>query len=105
MPKTLRVCVPGNVRGRIRDAAKPHAPRRAALPGRISALPKQRWPGMSQNYFAHVQHMTKMLESVDRWLDKAVEHAKAKSFDPEVLLQARLAPDMYPLMRQLQTVC
>jgi hypothetical protein len=56
-------------------------------------------------YYAHVQQMTKMLNNLDKWLDKAEEHAKAKSFDPEILLQARLAPDMFPLVQQIQTVC
>ena len=46
-----------------------------------------------------------MLENVGRWLDKAGEHAKAKNFDPEVLLQARLAPDQFPLLRQVQAAC
>ena len=59
---------------------------------------------MSEIY-AHVQQMTKMLTNLDGELDKAVEYAKSKSFDPAVLLQARLAPDMYPLMQQIQTVC
>ena len=32
-------------------------------------------------------------------------HAAAKKFDAETLLQARLAPDMFPLVRQIQAVC
>jgi hypothetical protein len=59
---------------------------------------------MNEAHAAVVQ-LTKMLKNLDRWLDKAVEHAEKKSFDPEVLLSARLAPDMYPLMRQLQAAC
>lgn len=35
-------------------------------------------------------------------LDKAEAHAEAKGFDSEVLLQSRLAPDMFPLIRQIQ---
>jgi hypothetical protein len=46
-----------------------------------------------------------MLENLDGWLKKAVEHANSKKFDPEVLLQSRLAPDMYPLVRQVQAAC
>ena len=45
------------------------------------------------------------LSQVEKWLDAAVEHAKAKSFEPTVLLNARLAPDQYPLVRQIQSVC
>jgi hypothetical protein len=59
---------------------------------------------MSEIY-AHVQQMTKMLQGLDAMLDKAVEYAGTRKFDPAVLLQARLAPDMFPLMQQLQTVC
>ncbi|MDB5361221.1 MAG: hypothetical protein JWO51_2518 [Rhodospirillales bacterium] len=36
-------------------------------------------------------------------LDKAVAYAEAKKIDPAVLINARLAPDMYPLARQIQT--
>jgi uncharacterized protein len=47
----------------------------------------------------------KLLGTVPGWLDKAVEHAAAKKYDPNTLLQARLAPDMFPLVRQIQAVC
>lgn len=49
--------------------------------------------------------ITKMLQNLDRWLTKAEEHAKSKSFEPAVLLVARLAPDQYPLTRQVQAAC
>jgi hypothetical protein len=35
-------------------------------------------------------------------LDKAEAYAGAKKFDPAVLLRSRLAPDMFPLVRQVQ---
>jgi hypothetical protein len=35
-------------------------------------------------------------------LRKAAAHAEAKGFDPAALLQARLYPDMFPLLRQVQ---
>ncbi|MDP3746257.1 MAG: DUF1993 domain-containing protein [Phenylobacterium sp.] len=35
-------------------------------------------------------------------LSKAAAHAEAKAFDPAALLQARLYPDMFPLVRQVQ---
>ncbi len=44
----------------------------------------------------------KMLNNLERWLEAAVAFAQKKSFDPETLLQARLAPDQYPLLRQIQ---
>jgi hypothetical protein len=56
-------------------------------------------------YDETVPQFSKMLRSLDKWLDKAVAHAAAKSFDPSVLLQARLAPDQYPLLRQIQSAC
>lgn len=56
-------------------------------------------------YDATVPIFTKLLTQMDRWLDKATEFAAAKKFDPETLLHARLAPDQYPFLRQLQIAC
>jgi len=47
----------------------------------------------------------KLLRNLDAWLDKAVAHAKAKGFEPRVLLESRLAPDMFPMLRQIQAAC
>ena len=38
-------------------------------------------------------------------LDKAAAFAAAKKIDPAVLAQWRLAPDMFPLTRQVQIAC
>ncbi len=38
-------------------------------------------------------------------LDKAEAHAAARKFDPTNYLAIRLAPDMFPLVRQVQTFC
>jgi hypothetical protein len=46
-----------------------------------------------------------ILGSLSGLLTKAEAHCKAKNIQPEVLLNARLYPDMYPLMRQVQTAC
>jgi hypothetical protein len=35
-------------------------------------------------------------------LEKAEQYAEEKKIDPSVLINARLAPDMYPLSRQVQ---
>jgi hypothetical protein len=43
-----------------------------------------------------------MLKNLSTLLDKAVAHAQAKGYEPSVLLQSRLAPDMFPLVRQVQ---
>jgi hypothetical protein len=56
-------------------------------------------------YNASVPQLTKMLGSMDRWLDKAAAHATARKFDVDTLLTARLAPDQYPLARQIQAAC
>jgi hypothetical protein len=45
------------------------------------------------------------LTNLSAILDKAAAHATAKKFDPAVLAQARLFPDMYPLVRQVQIAC
>ena len=44
----------------------------------------------------------KMLTSLSKWLDAAEAHAVLKKFDPNVLLSARLAPDMLPFTKQVQ---
>ena len=45
------------------------------------------------------------LANLDTILDKAVASAEARKFDPAVFLGARLAPDMFPLTRQVQIAC
>jgi hypothetical protein len=55
--------------------------------------------------FQSVLQSKKMLANLDAWLRKAEAHAKAKNFDVNTLLTARLAPDMYPLVRQVQSAC
>jgi hypothetical protein len=52
-----------------------------------------------------VLEMKKLLGSLDGCLEKAVANAAARKFDANVLLQARLAPDMFPLLRQIQVAC
>jgi hypothetical protein len=57
------------------------------------------------NLFDAVPQFIKMLHNLDHWLEVGATHAQKKSFDPEVLLTARLAPDQYPLIRQIQSAC
>jgi hypothetical protein len=57
------------------------------------------------NLYPFVAEMKAMLSNLDRWLVEAAEHAKSKSYDPNVLVNARLAPDQYPLVRQVQAAC
>jgi hypothetical protein len=42
------------------------------------------------------------LNSLSAVLDKGAAYAAAKKIDPAVLLNTRLAPDMFPLVRQVQ---
>ncbi len=56
-------------------------------------------------YDAVFRQMNKQLGQMDKWLDAAVEHAKAKSFDPNLYLGFRLAPDQFPFSRQVQGTC
>jgi hypothetical protein len=45
---------------------------------------------------------TRSLKALDAILAKAEAHAEARKIDPAVFLQSRLAPDMFPLLRQVQ---
>jgi hypothetical protein len=46
--------------------------------------------------------MLKTLTNLVSILDKAAQHASAKKIEPDVLLSARLFPDMFALARQIQ---
>jgi len=56
-------------------------------------------------YDATIPQLKKMLNNLDKWLEAGAAYAKEKSFDPNVLLAARLAPDQYALTRQIQAAC
>ncbi len=56
-------------------------------------------------YSASVPVLATMLGNLIHLLDKGQAHAEARKFDPTALLQARLAPDMFPLSRQVQIAC
>ena len=47
----------------------------------------------------------RMLGNLSGFLDKAEAFAAAKKIDAAVLLNSRLAPDMFPLTRQVQIAC
>jgi hypothetical protein len=49
--------------------------------------------------------LLRMLGNVERWLQKAEQHAGEKKFEMAVLLQSRLAPDMFPLETQVRVAC
>ena len=52
-------------------------------------------------YTASIPVFKQMLQALSGVLHKAEEHATAKKIDPNALLQARLYPDMFPLLRQV----
>jgi hypothetical protein len=56
-------------------------------------------------YDFSIPALTRGLTNLSALLDKAAAHAAAKKFDPLVLVQARLYPDMHPLVRQVQIAC
>ena len=49
-----------------------------------------------------VPHFIKILRNLSAMLDKAEAYAKAKKFEPDVFVNIRLAPDQFPLGRQIQ---
>ncbi len=53
-------------------------------------------------YSLSVPVFTTKLTNLAAILKKAAQHAEAHKIDPEVLTQARLYPDMFPLTRQVQ---
>ena len=56
-------------------------------------------------YDVSIPVLTRGLTNLSAILDKAAAHAAAKKFDPAVLAQSRLYPDMHPLVRQVQIAC
>jgi hypothetical protein len=55
-------------------------------------------------YDATVPAFLQILNSLTGILNKAEAHCKAKNINPEVLLGARLYPDMLPFSKQIQLV-
>lgn len=53
-------------------------------------------------YQASVPVFVRMLNNLSAVLDKGAAHAEAKKIDPAVLINARLYPDMLPLVKQVQ---
>lgn len=51
-----------------------------------------------------VNQFTRSLNALKNILKKAKSHAEERKFDPNMYLDMRLAPDMFPLSRQVQIV-
>jgi hypothetical protein len=58
---------------------------------------------MRAMYNALFGQFKKQLGQLTLWLDAAGEYAKARPFDVDVLVHSRLAPDQFPLLRQIQS--
>ena len=56
-------------------------------------------------YDALIPVATRMLGNLSAILDKGAAFAEKKKIEPAVLTSARLAPDMFPLTRQVQIAC
>lgn len=56
-------------------------------------------------YQASIPQFTKMLTNLSNILKKGEEFASAKGMDSAVLIEGCLAPDMFPLPKQIQIAC
>lgn len=56
-------------------------------------------------YDMTVVTFARSLNNLLKWMDKAQAHADAKKFEVDTLVTARLAPDMYPFVKQVQVAC
>ena len=56
-------------------------------------------------YETLVPTANRMLGNLSKFLDKGAAFAEGKKVDAAVLLNSRLAPDMFPLTRQVQIAC
>jgi len=52
-----------------------------------------------------IRLFAKTLGNLEKWMDKAEEYAKGRGFEVDVLAQARLAPDQYSFVKQVQSAC
>ena len=57
------------------------------------------------NHEDAIRLFAKTLQNLEQCMDKATTHAQAKSFEVDVLAQARLAPDQFSFVQQVQSAC
>src|SRR5271165_5639499 len=74
-------------------------------PFAIVRLVLARKPRLMSLYQSSVPTFERSLAAFLGVLDKAEAHAEARKFDATNYLALRLAPDMFPLTRQIQTFC
>jgi hypothetical protein len=51
------------------------------------------------------RQMKKMLGQLDKWLDAAEGFATSRSFEPNLFLDVRFAPDQFAFVRQVRATC
>ena len=56
-------------------------------------------------YYQVIGQCTQTMKNLETCLDKAEQHAAAKTFDVGVLMTSRLAPDMKDFIYQVQSAC
>jgi hypothetical protein len=56
-------------------------------------------------FYQAVAQCTQALRNLETFLDKAEQEAAVKKYDIGALMSSRLAPDQYPLVRQVQIAC
>jgi uncharacterized protein len=56
-------------------------------------------------YHLAIRQFARTLRQLDGLLSKAEAHAQARKFDVNVFLTSKLAPDMFPFVRQIRIAC
>jgi hypothetical protein len=56
-------------------------------------------------HYEIIRQLRRTLGQLETWLDAAAAFATKKSFDPNVFLGLRLAPDQFAFVRQVQSTC
>src|SRR6202041_925744 len=69
---------------------------------KLSRQPTRAFAMTVSMYKISVPIFVQFLTALGVVLDKAAAHCEAKKIDPSALLNARLFPDMFPLVRQVR---
>lgn len=60
---------------------------------------------MQHETYRIVRQLAQTLQQMESWIPKVQADAAAKKYDANLLLQCRLMPDMFPLVRQFGSAC
>jgi hypothetical protein len=72
---------------------------------RFAGVKKEHTGESHMMYEVVVPQFTKMLQNLSAVLNKGAQYAEMKKFDVQILLNSRLAPDQFNLIRQVQIAC